>query len=515
MTKSKKKNQQPKKQNQKQSPKENVNQQQSSKAAVDSSEKEEAASGGLLSNVVGGVTSMVTGAAKAAGLLSASSETTSTETVKPSPEVIKLNSSGGKIGEEISEEKKMPKRSAEEDKGNDGIKEATALSPEEKRQKFEEEGMDPDVAAIMAKMEECSNKQKKKIRDKLRKEDPDLYDRYIKEKTKRPGDQDSGESPEKTKEKEKVDEEEDMKVDKGKDEEEKNANKRKDKEKNTDKKKDCDQMEVNESKKAPVKLSRNTPLLEPSKYGEEDLKVVQEVLETPVNWEDEDWGNNTSKSIEDLKNEEVEEYENELKVASGALPKEHSKVSFGFNKKSGVNDWSEQNEPWTKANKKKDKKDNASAKQENQAKKEENLRPKQEDHQGARAKDGLSKSQKKKQKKQMKMTDYDKYPPGHARYVPESERPQRQPRQHSPGRAQANRSRSNSASRQSPWEPQTIKRSDGSIILQELHGDLFMAPDNYSLVHCVSADFHMGKGIAVQFKKRFGGVGELISYGKY
>lgn len=33
-------------------------------------------------------------------------------------------------------------------------------------------------------------------------------------------------------------------------------------------------------------------------------------------------------------------------------------------------------------------------------------------------------------------------------------------------------------------------------------GDLFLANDN--LCHCVSADMHMGKGIAVEFKKRFG-----------
>jgi len=41
----------------------------------------------------------------------------------------------------------------------------------------------------------------------------------------------------------------------------------------------------------------------------------------------------------------------------------------------------------------------------------------------------------------------------------------------------------------------------------EVSGDLFTSPD--SLVHCVSRDLHMGKGIATEFKKRFGGVDEL------
>ena len=41
----------------------------------------------------------------------------------------------------------------------------------------------------------------------------------------------------------------------------------------------------------------------------------------------------------------------------------------------------------------------------------------------------------------------------------------------------------------------------------EVHGDLFTSSD--SLVHCVSRDLHMGKGIAAEFKKQFGGVDEL------
>ncbi|MDE6036180.1 MAG: macro domain-containing protein [Ruminococcus sp.] len=33
--------------------------------------------------------------------------------------------------------------------------------------------------------------------------------------------------------------------------------------------------------------------------------------------------------------------------------------------------------------------------------------------------------------------------------------------------------------------------------------DLFSVPEDYYLVHCVSADFVLGKGIALEFNKRF------------
>lgn len=33
--------------------------------------------------------------------------------------------------------------------------------------------------------------------------------------------------------------------------------------------------------------------------------------------------------------------------------------------------------------------------------------------------------------------------------------------------------------------------------------DLFSVPEDYYLAHCISADFGMGKGIAVEFNKRF------------
>lgn len=39
-----------------------------------------------------------------------------------------------------------------------------------------------------------------------------------------------------------------------------------------------------------------------------------------------------------------------------------------------------------------------------------------------------------------------------------------------------------------------------SFILKEIDGDLFAAPNEYALGHCVAADLGMGKGIAVRFK---------------
>jgi O-acetyl-ADP-ribose deacetylase (regulator of RNase III) len=48
--------------------------------------------------------------------------------------------------------------------------------------------------------------------------------------------------------------------------------------------------------------------------------------------------------------------------------------------------------------------------------------------------------------------------------------------------------------------------------LTEIKCDLFDAKE--CLCHCVSADFYMGKGIAVEFKNRFGCVQELLSQKK-
>lgn len=49
--------------------------------------------------------------------------------------------------------------------------------------------------------------------------------------------------------------------------------------------------------------------------------------------------------------------------------------------------------------------------------------------------------------------------------------------------------------------------------LNEVQGDLFSCPVSDSLAHCISADARMGKGIAVLFKNKFGGVEEIKSQG--
>lgn len=45
--------------------------------------------------------------------------------------------------------------------------------------------------------------------------------------------------------------------------------------------------------------------------------------------------------------------------------------------------------------------------------------------------------------------------------------------------------------------------------IEEIKGDLFGVEDSFSLGHCVSQDLVMGKGIAVEFKERFGNVDKL------
>ena len=51
------------------------------------------------------------------------------------------------------------------------------------------------------------------------------------------------------------------------------------------------------------------------------------------------------------------------------------------------------------------------------------------------------------------------------------------------------------------------------FFFREIKGDLFSCEKDTSLAHCISADVHMGKGIAVTFKKMFGGVEDLRSQG--
>jgi O-acetyl-ADP-ribose deacetylase (regulator of RNase III) len=48
-------------------------------------------------------------------------------------------------------------------------------------------------------------------------------------------------------------------------------------------------------------------------------------------------------------------------------------------------------------------------------------------------------------------------------------------------------------------------------MFEEIEGDLFSAPKSWHLAHCVSSDFHMGAGIAVGFKKKYGSVEKLRS----
>ena len=41
------------------------------------------------------------------------------------------------------------------------------------------------------------------------------------------------------------------------------------------------------------------------------------------------------------------------------------------------------------------------------------------------------------------------------------------------------------------------------MIYREIKGDLFNAPIDFYLAHCISADYKLGAGIAVQFDKRY------------
>lgn len=54
-----------------------------------------------------------------------------------------------------------------------------------------------------------------------------------------------------------------------------------------------------------------------------------------------------------------------------------------------------------------------------------------------------------------------------------------------------------------------------SLVFSEVCGDLFTCPASYSMAHCVSEDMAMGKGIAVLFKKKFGGVDQLKAQSKF
>ncbi|XP_053680076.1 ADP-ribose glycohydrolase OARD1-like [Anopheles nili] len=45
--------------------------------------------------------------------------------------------------------------------------------------------------------------------------------------------------------------------------------------------------------------------------------------------------------------------------------------------------------------------------------------------------------------------------------------------------------------------------------VREIEGDLFSAPKDHALAHCVAADLKMGAGIAVRFKQLYGKLDEL------
>ncbi|XP_046896126.1 ADP-ribose glycohydrolase OARD1 isoform X1 [Hypomesus transpacificus] len=53
------------------------------------------------------------------------------------------------------------------------------------------------------------------------------------------------------------------------------------------------------------------------------------------------------------------------------------------------------------------------------------------------------------------------------------------------------------------------KVAKSSWKLLHVEGDLFSSPEDEALAHCISEDCRMGAGIAVMFKKKFGGVEDL------
>lgn len=53
------------------------------------------------------------------------------------------------------------------------------------------------------------------------------------------------------------------------------------------------------------------------------------------------------------------------------------------------------------------------------------------------------------------------------------------------------------------------------MLYREEVRDLFSVPDDYYLVHCISDDYALGAGIAVEFNKRFGMRKKLLSAKKF
>lgn len=56
-------------------------------------------------------------------------------------------------------------------------------------------------------------------------------------------------------------------------------------------------------------------------------------------------------------------------------------------------------------------------------------------------------------------------------------------------------------------------RRMSTLLFREVDGDLFSAPKEYSLAHCVAADLKMGAGIAVKFRDVYGQIDKLKKQG--
>ncbi|XP_037101485.1 ADP-ribose glycohydrolase OARD1 isoform X2 [Syngnathus acus] len=60
-----------------------------------------------------------------------------------------------------------------------------------------------------------------------------------------------------------------------------------------------------------------------------------------------------------------------------------------------------------------------------------------------------------------------------------------------------------------PGMPDTLELANDKWRLNHVTGDLFSCPVDEAVAHCISEDCRMGAGIAVIFKRKFGGVEEL------
>ena len=103
---------------------------------------------------------------------------------------------------------------------------------------------------------------------------------------------------------------------------------------------------------------------------------------------------------------------------------------------------------------------------------------------------------------------------GHVRHSPLTSRPEGRVAHETEGGACGGATHSDTPREQkhSQTKP-SLQPEQGSLRFSEVRGDLFSCPDTASMAHCVSEDMHMGKGIAMLFKKKFGGVDILKSLG--